>query len=123
MENAKTTLIEKNQIEDQKLEVVTGGDNVTRKINGHVFSGHVTKYKGVVGENYYITFDHQNEWYYGTLLKTWEKQNEMLGFFPLPGTVRTHRFLLLLNNGWDCSGFGSEREFDGDCVTLFRYMD
>lgn len=122
MENTKTIIIDIDQIEDKKLELVTGGDNATRKINGHVFSGHVTKYKGVVGANYYITFDCRDEWYYGTLLKTWEKQNETIGI-PLPGTVRTHRFLILINNGFDCSEFSSEREFSGDYVTLYRYMD
>lgn len=48
MENTKTIIIDIDQIEDKKLELVTGGDNATRKINGHVFSGHVTKYNGVV---------------------------------------------------------------------------
>ena len=122
MKNTDVALKEKVQIEDQKLEMVAGGDNSTRKINGHVFSGHVGKYKGVVGQNYYITFDHLDEWYYGTLLKTWEKQNEIIGI-PFFGTERTHRFLLLLNNGWDCSEFSSEREFSGDTVTLYLYMD
>lgn len=117
MENKK---IEANaeHIAEQQLEQVVGGTDgrATRTINGITFYGHVTKYRGVVGRYYYITNDYRAEWYYGELVKTWEK-DDFWGIFGT--TVRTHRLRVILNNGANVENYGIEMEFSGDHFTLY----
>ena len=104
---------------NEDLKKVSGGGGKggasTRQIGNITFSGHVGKYNGVVGQKYYITFDYVDKWYYGVMVKTWEKK-ELGG---LLGTVRTHKLRLIINNGANVESYNIELEFDGDNTTLY----
>lgn len=107
------------ELSSEDLSKVSGGTGKggasTRTIGGVTFTGHVGKYDGIVGAKYYITFDDRDEWYYGEMIKTWEKK-ELGGFF---GTVRTHKLRLILNNGANVESYNITREFSGDYTTLY----
>ena len=74
--------LSKRELSEQELENVAGGLTI-----GNIqFSGHVGKYDAVPGTMYYITIDGKNLWCFGTLIKSYEKDNLLFG------TTRTHVF-------------------------------
>lgn len=109
-EMKKDIILEENKnqmLKDEELEEVAGG--VT--INGHNFTGHVTKYKGVIGRAYYVTFDGTDDWWAGRLKKSYEEH------YILWTTKRMHVFM---RNPVD--SFYDEKVC-GDDVTLYTTMD
>lgn len=98
---------QEHELNDEDLRVVTGGTNWPE----YVFSGHVGKYDGVVGEKYYIVCDYKNAWAYGELVKTWEK-HDILWM-----TIRTHRIDVKLTGG-ECFDHG-ETEYSSTNWTLY----
>lgn len=101
---------ENAMLQDKQLDSVSGGeDSVLR--GGRRFSGHVGKYSGVVGQNYYVLSDDSFDWFYGTLTKTYEEDV----FFGLFGTNRCHEFFIPAN--------GSKAKIDGDCWTMYTTME
>lgn len=95
---------------DEELETISGGD-VT--IGSRHFSGHVGKYNGIVGHNYYIVLDGTTVWFYGKLLKTYE-ESEFVVF-----SKRRHKFRVTKGYGIKVP---EEKTFSGDDVTLYTTM-
>ena len=95
MEN---TVCDTTQIEDQKLEMVAGGDNssTTRpgKNGPYHFTGHVGKYKGIPGQRYFFTDDGGVAWYMGVLVKSYEES------YALFWTRRMHTVSVMLARGY-----------------------
>ena len=107
------------ELTNEDLNKVSGGVGKggasTRTIGSITFTGHIGKYNAVAGQKYYLTFDDRDEWYYGEMIKSWEKKE--LGV--LLGTVRTHKLRLILNNGANVEAYNINRDFSGDYTTLY----
>lgn len=115
MEN---TVLNVTQLEDKKLDNVLGGDNVTATRSGkdgsYHFSGHVTKYKGIVGNRYFFTKDGGEEWYMGVLIKSYEESNYLFW------TKRMHCVSVILSRGYPKSDTVT---ICGDDWTMFTTCD
>lgn len=74
--------LSEREMTEQELANVAGG----KTIGNIQFSGHVGKYDAVPGTLYYITIDNRDLWCFGTLVKSYEKDNWLFG------TTRTHVF-------------------------------
>ena len=101
------------ELSEDELKEVVGGDNgkKTKWIDNFIFKGYVGKYDAKVGEWYYITDDcDYKTFYYGQLLKTYEKDNWLIG------TTRTHQFHITMEN---CEKKDYIEEFSGDDYTLY----
>ena len=99
-------------LSDEQLEEVTGG---TRTVRNMLFYGHVGKYDGIVGQRYYVVYDDFDEWFYGTMLRTYEADE-------LFHTRRTHLFSIILNNGYNVESRGITKKMDGDTASLYTDM-
>lgn len=99
------------KLSDDELVQVNGGNELGSSANvGSVtFTGRVDMYKGIIGMNYYIVDDDEDEWFYGQLVDTYELEYTF-------HTVRTHVFRVTLHNGTPCNGV---KEFCGDDYTLY----
>lgn len=98
-------------LDEENLTEVTGGD---LNFDGHHFFGHVGKYDGVVGETYFVVMDDESCWYFGKLLRTYES-DVIFGF-----TERRHEVECWQRNG---EYYNQNKNFCGDRVTLYKYMD
>ena len=111
-------MADKQELSEQELLNVAGG----LTIGNIVFSGHVGKYDAVPGTLYYITIDGKNLWGFGTLIKSYEKDNFLFG------TTRTHVFEKVFPGEHRMSAALDEFilsdpdgvAFSGDDVTLYR---
>ena len=111
-------MADKQELSEQELLNVAGG----LTIGNIVFSGHVGKYDAVPGTLYYITIDGKNLWGFGTLVKSYEKDNFLFG------TTRTHVFEKVFPGEHGMSAALDDYilpdpygvAFSGDDVTLYR---
>lgn len=115
MENTAFDVI---QLEDQKLENVVGGDNVTATRPGkdgpYHFTGHVTKYRGIIGHRYFFTKDGGVEWYMGILVDSFEED------YCIFWTKRKHRVSVMLERGYPVA---DTITICGDSWTMFTTCD
>ena len=109
------------ELTEEELAQVNGGATLppgvkpigqTRRIGNLLFSGHVGKYDGVPGKGYYIVDDDSDEWYMGTMVRTYEKNW-------LVCTVRHHVFDVKMHNGAFIAT--TKIDFCGDDVTLYTH--
>ena len=115
MEN---TVHNTTQIEDRQLEMVTGGDNSSTSKTGkdgtYHFTGHVTKYKGVVGQRYFFTKDNEDVWYMGILVKSFEED------YAIFWSRRKHLISVILSRGYPLS---KTITISGDDWTMYTTCD
>lgn len=89
-----TTLIEEKkymELTEVELNNVSGGGK-------YVYEGHVGKYDGVVGENYFFVRDGSDEVHYGILVRSYEKH------IALWLTQRVHVVRVGLHSTFELSG-------------------
>lgn len=63
---------QRNMMNDATLEKVVGGDGACGMFS---FSGLVDESSAVIGENYYVVFDDEEGWSYGTLTEVCRSNN------------------------------------------------
>lgn len=100
------------ELSDSELEKTAGGNELGAQVQfgSLIFKDRVDMYQGKLGMNYYIVDDGKDEWFYGTMLDSYEVPFTF-------HTVRTHIFRYTVHNGQNVSG---TREFCGDDFTLYR---